>query len=173
MAFACTSLTEITIPDSVELIDELAFAFNSDLRSVHIGRGVKRIMPGAFSGCTRLDKITIDCENDNYYVHSGCLIEKNNQKLVLIAAPYVVANDVKIIEKQTFVSLVYCESITIPESVEHICMDGDSLANFSMCVYTEYEGETEWSTRPFVIRASHGSYAERFAREHNFCFEEI
>ena len=85
----------------------------------------------------------------------------------------MVADGVKIIENQTFISLVYCDSITIPDSVENIGMEGDAPNNFSMCMSTEYEGDVEWRSRPFVIKASRGSYAERFAKDNNFIFEEI
>jgi len=36
MSFACTNIRSVTIPDSVELIKKRAFAFNPELRSVHI-----------------------------------------------------------------------------------------------------------------------------------------
>ena len=49
MSFACIGIKEIVIPDGVQVIDERAFAFNHELRSVHIGKGVKHILPGAFS----------------------------------------------------------------------------------------------------------------------------
>ena len=49
-AFACTNLEKIVIPDTVEFIDRLAFAFNHRLRSVHIGKEVAVIRSGAFAG---------------------------------------------------------------------------------------------------------------------------
>ena len=55
----CTSLTNITIPDSVTSIGGLAFKACSSLTSVTIGNSVTSIRNGAFARCTSLTSITI------------------------------------------------------------------------------------------------------------------
>ena len=55
----CTSLTSITIPDSVTEIEKVAFYGCTSLTSVTIGNGVISIGDDAFGGCTSLTSITI------------------------------------------------------------------------------------------------------------------
>ncbi|MBR3567219.1 MAG: leucine-rich repeat protein [Salinivirgaceae bacterium] len=57
--YDCKNLEDVVIPDSVELIEILAFAGCSELRSVTIGKSVKVIDSNAFSGCTKLTSVTI------------------------------------------------------------------------------------------------------------------
>ena len=174
MSFACTNIRSVIIPDSVELIEKRAFAFNPELRSVHIGKGVKDILPGAFSGCSNLENITIDHENDYYYLQNGCLIDKETKKLIVACAPYVVPEGVKIIEKQAFMFLLNCASVTLPASLESINSEGDPIKNFDMCRYVEYDRYGEVTLeKTMLIKAPKGSYAEAFAKEQNINFEEI
>lgn len=174
MSFACTGIKDIVIPDGVEFINERAFAFNHKLRSVHIGKGVKRILSGAFSGCPNLEKITIDPHNDCYYVQNGCLIAKDEKKLIVACSPYVISEGVKTIENQAFMFLTSCDSITLPASVEYINMNSWRIKNFDMCRRLEYGKDHEMTVnKPVVIKAPRGSYAEAFAKEQNIKFEEI
>ena len=174
MAFACTGIREVTIPDGVRFIDERAFAFNHKLSSVHIGKNVKHILPGAFSGCSNLKEIMVGPKNDYYYVQNGCLIEKEEKKLIVACSPYIVPEGVKIIEDQAFMFLTKCDSITLPASVERINMNSRSINNFDMCRRLEYgKGHEMTVNKPIVIKAPRGSYVEIFATENNIKFEEI
>ncbi len=174
MSFACTNIRSVIIPDSVELIKKRAFAFNPELRSVHIGKSVNYIMPGAFSGCEKLKRITVSPENDYYYVQNGCLVEKETKKLIVACAPYVAPEGVKIIEKQAFMFLLNCDSITLPASLESINSEGDPIKNFDMCRYVEYDRHGEVTLeKTMIIKAPKGSYAEAFAMKNNIRFEEI
>ena len=56
----CTSLTSITIPDSVTSIGEYAFLFCTGLTSVTIGNGVTSIGYAAFGNCTGLTSVTFE-----------------------------------------------------------------------------------------------------------------
>lgn len=55
----CTSLTSVTIPDSVTIINEWAFSSCTNLMSVTMPQSVTRIEYAAFYGCTALKSITI------------------------------------------------------------------------------------------------------------------
>ena len=59
-AFYGTSLTSITIPDSVTSIGYSAFRSCTSLESLTIGKGVKSIGEYAFYGCTSLKSVYID-----------------------------------------------------------------------------------------------------------------
>ena len=56
----CTSLTSITIPDSVTSIGEYAFLFCTGLTSVTIGNGVTSIGYAAFGNCSGLTSVTFE-----------------------------------------------------------------------------------------------------------------
>jgi len=58
-AFQNTSLTSISIPDSVTSIGAWAFSGCNSLTSVTIGNGVTSIGDGAFTGCSSLTSVTI------------------------------------------------------------------------------------------------------------------
>ena len=55
----CSSLTSVTIPNSVASIGEWAFNGCSSLTNVTIGNGVTSIGDGAFDGCSSLTSVTI------------------------------------------------------------------------------------------------------------------
>ena len=57
--YGCTSLTSMTIPDSVTSIRRLAFSGCSNLTSITIGDGVTSIGDFAFDYCTGLTSVTI------------------------------------------------------------------------------------------------------------------
>ena len=55
----CSSLTSVTIPNSVTSIGDRAFRDCSSLTSVSIGNGVTSIGSNTFSGCSGLTSVTI------------------------------------------------------------------------------------------------------------------
>jgi len=70
----CSSLTSITIPESVTSIGQGAFSGCSSLKSITIPRSVTSIGQGAFSGCSSLTSITIPNSviKIGYSVFLGC-----------------------------------------------------------------------------------------------------
>lgn len=62
---SCTSLTSVTIPNSVTSIDTEAFRYCTGLTSVTIGNGINEIGRDIFSGCSKITSVTL---NSSYIV---------------------------------------------------------------------------------------------------------
>ena len=108
----CTSLTSITIPNSVTSIGVFAFEYCTSLTSINIPNSVTSIGSSAFRGCTSLTSITIGdsvTSIDNYAFY-GC------SGLTSITIP----NSVTSIGSSAFEDCTGLTSINIPNSVTSI-----------------------------------------------------
>ncbi|MCM1438269.1 MAG: leucine-rich repeat domain-containing protein [Roseburia sp.] len=85
-AFMKTKITEITIPDSVERIEEKAFNDCSDLVSLHIGSGLRYLDSTAFSLLQKLETITVSPDNPYFTAEDNVLYTKDGKGVVLVAA---------------------------------------------------------------------------------------
>lgn len=80
---ACTSLKEVTIPDSVEEIDRNAFRGCASLETVRIGRNVSFIAAYSFIACPSLKEFIVDGSNPNFMSVDGVVYTKDGKELVL------------------------------------------------------------------------------------------
>ena len=84
--FSCSSLTSITIPDSVTSIGESAFEDCTSLKSITIPDSVTSIGDGAFIGCSSLTEIKVASENSNYVSVNGVLYNKDKTTIICYPA---------------------------------------------------------------------------------------
>ena len=125
----------------VDGIAEEAFRFNSDIKTVIVSEGVAAIGGYAFERCRELIEIILPSS----IRHIGRGAFEECEKLTSITVPVGVTE----IDRHTFNGCVNLTSIIISDSV--IRIDDEA-----------FEG-----CERLVIRAPVGSYAERYAEEHN------
>ena len=110
--WGCSSLTNITIPDSVTRIESGAFSGCFSLTSISIPDSVTRIEYDAFSGCKSLTSISIP--------DSVTKIEREAFKRCSSLTSISIPESVTKIESLTFDGCSSLTSISIPESVTEI-----------------------------------------------------
>jgi hypothetical protein len=120
----CSSLTEITIPESVTSIGYFAFYGCNSLTEITIPGSVASIYYGAFSGCTGLTAINVDAGNYNYTSSDGVLFDRYKTSLICYPAgkqgEYTMPASVISVYYYAFVNCSGLTSITIPNSVAHL-----------------------------------------------------
>lgn len=107
-----TSLTSVTIPDSVTAIDSVAFAGCTSLTSITIPDGVTEIADAAFNGCIRLTSVTIP--------NSVTVIGSDAFGLCTSLTSIAIPNSVTAINYAAFHDCYALTSVTIPCSVTEI-----------------------------------------------------
>ena len=110
--YRCTGLTSVTIPDSVRGLGDRAFYWCSGLTSVTIGNGVKSIGGSAFFYCKNLTSVTIG----NGVTSIGGSAFYSCDSLTSVTIP----DSVTSIGNWAFIHCTGLTSITIPDSVTSI-----------------------------------------------------
>jgi len=103
----CSTLTNITIPQSIENIGSSAFEGCSNLTSIVIPKGIKNIETSAFSGCINLENITLP----NELTSIGDFAFKECTKLSNITLP----ENITYIGDWAFYNCTTLGSITLPK----------------------------------------------------------
>ena len=142
-AFAGSSITRVSIPNSVtsmesgafqyckslinvsignSIIGDCAFYECTALSSVNIGTNVDSIAQNAFYGCSSISTIQVDSENINFdsRQNSNAIIKTATNTLVLGCKNSIIPNNVTAIGEQAFAECVNLENIVIPNSVTTI-----------------------------------------------------
>jgi Fe-S cluster assembly iron-binding protein IscA len=137
--FNCTSLTNVTIGDSVTSIGDEAFEYCMSLTGVTIPDSVTSIGGDAFYRCTSLTAITVDTNNPAYSSVAGILFDHTRTTLVLfpegIGGSYTIPNSVTNIGDWAFYRCPSLTNVTIGNSVT-------SIGNYAFEYCTSLTGVT-------------------------------
>ena len=155
--YYCALLEDAVIPEGVTTIGKRAF-YCAGLSDITIPQSVTQIKDEAFSGCSNLSNIKVDNGNTVYDSRGNCNA---------------------IIEKRTNTLLVGCKSTKIPDSVTKIgdyafygCKNLISIAIPKSV--TKIENSAFWGCMNLkTIRGYAGSYAESYAKEYGYTFEDV
>jgi len=121
----CSGLTEVEIPNSVTKIGTQAFAYCTGLTSIEIPNSVTELFGSTFGGCSNLTAINVVSDNPAYYSMDGVVFNRNSQ-IALIAFPegkqesYDIPKEVMHIAYDAFFNNTHLKSVTIPNSVKSI-----------------------------------------------------
>lgn len=111
----CKNLTEVILPEGIEVIEHGAFESCTSLPEIHIPEGVKTIEPYAFSYCVTLPEIALpkSVETIGEYAFAGCssLVTATTLDGVLRVGDGV------------FSDCASLENITLPDSITYVGED--------------------------------------------------
>ena len=121
-AFYGTSLTSVSIPDSVTTIGDMAFYNCAGLVSIELGSGVESIGERAFSSCGVLESVSVNANNTHYCSDDDVLFDKGKTMLIVYPAKktdesYIVPNTVVTISPYAFYQNTAITAVTLSDSV--------------------------------------------------------
>ena len=127
-AFARSGMTNISLPEGLTLIGDLAFDGCSSLKSISFPASLSSIGTCLFQDCTNLEEILADGENTTFSSLNGVLFDR--EKTVLLAYPagkageeYIVPDGVTGIGDYAFYRCGELKNITLPDSLTTIGED--------------------------------------------------
>lgn len=118
------SINKIILPNNLKGIKSSAFYFSA-LKEINIPKTVNIIEGNPFAGCSMLQIVTIDTNNNSYKSEENIIYSKDGKRLIsysagLKANEFVIPNDVEVLGEQSFSGNAYLTSIRCPESLKEI-----------------------------------------------------
>lgn len=160
-AFNGSSLTSLTIGESVTSIGEDAFRFCKNLESLTIPKSVTSIGDRAFLECSGLTSILVESGNPVYDSRDNCnaiINTESNTLLIGCKNTIIIPDGVVSIAYSAFEDCKDLSSVTIPNSVTSIgglaFKDCTSLKD--IYCYAKEVPNAEWSTFRYYIYDSNG-----------------
>ena len=178
-----STITKITIPDTVTTIEGSAFAYLDALTTITIPSNVTTIRNSITRGCHKLTQINVDKNNPNFISVDGVLYtKKNNLPDILLEYPlgkkdktYTTPESVTRIDQWAICDNTYIEEITILSNVDSFGYNSinncDNLKRVNII-----SGDTFMTTTAITecdnvtIYSTEDSDAKEYAEENNIPF---
>ena len=122
-AFYGSRITEVSLPDAVDSLASYAFNNCSQLISLTVGRGLRKIDPYAFSDCSKLSNIVVSSANPYFDSRNNCnaIVETATNTLRVAGQATVIPSTVKAIGERAYYSLLSgVLTFTIPNQIESL-----------------------------------------------------
>jgi hypothetical protein len=117
----CNNLTNLTLGNSVASIGYNAFSYCTSLTNVTIPKSVTHMDGSEFDGCSSLVEIVVDASNPSYSSVEGVLFDKSLRTLFEYpggkTGSYAVPTSVTNINRRAFVLCSSLSSVTVPNGV--------------------------------------------------------
>ena len=143
------NISKVEIPEDCRFIGQFAFA-NTKIEEIHIPKKVDTILGGAFGMETDLKEITIDLDNQVFYIENGALIKydsKNETRAILdyetdnSATAFTVPDNVWEIDQYAFAQAQNIEKVILHDGVKYVRSyafeNCDSLTHFAFANVVE------------------------------------
>ncbi len=134
MFMQCTSLSQVTLPNTLEEICDMAFFECSSLTSIYIPASVTKIT-SAFSANDQLTQMVVSGQNSKFTSENGsnCIVDKTSNKLIAACKATVIPSYVTTIGGAVFANAVI-DTLTIPASVTTICYEAFAGASINKII---------------------------------------
>ncbi|MBR2572428.1 MAG: leucine-rich repeat domain-containing protein [Clostridia bacterium] len=126
-AFDGNKMANVTIPDTVKVIETFAFNGCTEIRKISIPNETSFISGNPFTGCTKLVNISLDPKHPTLQVTSdGVLYSRRNRMLICYPCSkaersFSVKSGTVTIDEYAFAGCDALESISLPATVTEIC----------------------------------------------------
>lgn len=117
------TITSVTIPEGVALMQSWAFAFCENLKSVSLPASLKQIYPDAFYGSNAIESVKVAAGNTAYSVAGNCLIDTAEKAIVIGFANSVIPTDSNVATKiraYAFENNANFTDLAIPDNITFI-----------------------------------------------------
>lgn len=133
-AFADCGITHITLPESIKLIQELAFDHCTNLTEIKLPKNLQNVEKGAFNFCENLLKFIVASGNTKYSTLDGMLCDINKDVLHVFPAgkadsKYTLVPYFKKVAAYCFYGSNKVTNITFPRTVTEIGTHAIALCN--------------------------------------------
>ena len=113
------------IPSTVKTIDDTAFLYCNNIKSIIISENVEKIGEASFGYCKNLTSISLNPSNSNFIIEDGILYDKDKTRAIICIRDqqeesYDLPATVKKIDQSAFLGCDNVKNITLPDELNNI-----------------------------------------------------
>ena len=141
-----SNLTEIELPDSLQIIGNEAF-INCSITNITLPVNVTSVTGQAFNYCSHLSEIRVAAGNQTYFSRNGVLFSDGGKKLVAYplgntSSSYKIPSTVEVIGEYAFYHNQYLSEIDFPDALKTI--EGNAFEYCKLLERVDLKGKLEY-----------------------------